>query len=117
MSEVPVWTDELVLERNKARSAGERLARVLELRHLARVCHAAVVRLENPIATPREVHKEWMRFCLGDALLNEIIASGHDIFRHLPDDPIIVEVPTPLKEGRSRPAIDLLARARQESAV
>jgi hypothetical protein len=117
MSEAPTWTDERVLERNRARSAGQRLARVFELGHLARVCHAAVVRLENPTASLREVHREWMRFCLGDALLNDIIASGHDIYRHLPDDPIIVEVSTPLKQVGSGPAIGLLARARQESAV
>ncbi len=82
-------------EKHRNKTALERLRRVDELNRMARAFHAAAVRLRDPSATDRDVRREWLRFAWGDQLLNEVIAAGHDIYRGLPDEPIIVE------EGRA----------------
>lgn len=79
------------IEEERRRTFGEKWLRIGELWTMTRSFHAAAVRLRNPAVTDREVHREWLLFNLGESLLNEIVASGHDIYRGLPDEPIIIE--------------------------
>jgi hypothetical protein len=80
------------IERIRRMTFGEKLRRVCELNEMVRIFHAAAVRLRNPEATDRDVHREWMLFRLGEKLVNELIAAGRDIYGHLPPEPdVIVE--------------------------
>jgi hypothetical protein len=91
MNRAPQWTEPRNLERTRNRSFAEKWARIGELNYMARMCHAAAVRLANPSATARDVRRAWLLYSLGEKLVNEIEAAGHDLYRTIPDDPIIVE--------------------------
>ena len=91
MSRAPRWTRQRELERDRNRTLAERLLRVTELNYMTRMCHAAAVRLANPGATARDIHRAWLLHTLGERLIDEIEAAGHDLYRGIPDDPIIVE--------------------------
>jgi hypothetical protein len=86
------------IERVRQMTIGEKLRRMCELSAMLRSFHATAVRLRNPAATPREVHREWLRFILGEKLLEEILAAGRDPYQNVPEDwpceadePLIVE--------------------------
>ncbi|HEX5270298.1 MAG TPA: hypothetical protein VFW33_07425 [Gemmataceae bacterium] len=91
MNRDPQWTEQRNFERNRNRSFAEKWVRIGEIKYMARVCHAAAVRLANPSATARDVHRAWLLFTLGEKLVNEIEAAGHDLYRAIPDEPIVVE--------------------------
>ena len=85
-------TEQELIEKYRRMTPSEKWLRIGELWRMTRSFHAAAVRLRNPEATERDVHREWMLFCLGEKLFNEVIASGHDIYRHLPPEPDVIVV-------------------------
>lgn len=91
MNRAPQWTKQRDLERQRNRSIAEKWARLGEINYMARMCHAAAVRLANPSATARDIHRAWLLYTLGEKLVNEIEAAGHDFYRAIPDAPIIVD--------------------------
>src|SRR5207248_2797735 len=62
----------------------EKWRRIGELWAMTRSFHAAAERLRSPAASNCEVHREWLLFNVGERVLNEIVASGHDIYQGLP---------------------------------
>lgn len=67
------------------------MLRFAELNYMTRMCHAAAVRLANPGAAARDIHRAWLLRTLGERLIDEIEAAGHDLYRGIPDDPIVVK--------------------------
>ena len=78
----------------------EKWRRMGELSALIFSCRRAVIRLEHPGFTPRQVHRELLFTVAGEKCFNEMIAQGRRIGSHLPsvaefdedllDEPFIV---------------------------
>ena len=88
------------IERIRRMTVGEKLRRMCELNAMLRNFHAAAVRLRNPSATPREVRREWLLYTLGEKLVNEVTAAGHDLYCGLPEDPACEADEPIIVEGR-----------------